>query len=65
MVLPVGSENVRKTQLYFGSAVIPVQNEGTDRRSIGIGFRVLPGFHKIYSEILLYVARTRLKEQLI
>jgi len=65
MVLPVGSKNDRKTQLYFGSAVIPVQNEGTDRLSIGIGFGVLLGFHKIYSEILLCAARSRLKEQLI
>lgn len=65
MVLAVGSGNDRKTQLYFGSAVIPVQNEETGRWSIGFGFRALLGFHKIYSEILLYAARSRLKEQLI
>ncbi len=65
MVLPLGSDDNRTTRLYFGSAVIPVQNEETGRRLIGSGFRVLLGFHKIYSEILLYAARSRLKKQLI
>lgn len=61
MVMHAGSENNRKTRLYFGSAVIPVQNETTSSGSIGSGFRALLGFHKIYSEILLYSARSRLE----
>lgn len=65
MVLPADSENNRITQLYFGSAVIPVQNETTGRVSIGPGFRVLLGFHKAYSLVLLYAARSRLKKALI
>ncbi len=61
MVRHAGSENNRKTRLYFGSAVISVQNEKTGSGSIGSGFRALLGFHKIYSEILLYSARSRLQ----
>jgi hypothetical protein len=61
MVMHAGSENNRKTRLYFGSAVISVQNEKTDSESIGLGLRALLGFHKIYSEILLYSARSRLE----
>ena len=62
MVLPVGSEDNRKTRLYFGSAVIPVKNAKTGRTSLGTGYQALLGFHKIYSEILLYSARSRLKK---
>ena len=60
MVLPLGSDDNRTTRLYFGSAVIPVQNEKTGRKSLGFGFRALVGFHKIYSEVLLCAARSRL-----
>jgi len=65
MVLPVDSENNRITRLYFGSAVIPVQNVTTGKKSIGSGFRALLGFHKVYSIVLLYAARSRLEKTLI
>ena len=60
MVLPDDSKNNSKTWLYFGSAVIPVQKGVTGRKSIGPGFRALLGFHKVYSIILLYAARSLL-----
>jgi hypothetical protein len=53
------------TRLYFGSAVVPVRNAGTGRSTFGSVFRVLLGFHKIYSRVLLYAARSRLNTQRI
>ncbi len=41
------------TRLYFGSAVVPA----TDSSTLPLGFSVLLGFHKIYSEVLLVSAR--------
>jgi len=48
------------TRLYFGSAVVPVRNPTTGQASLGIVFRALLGFHKLYSRILLGAARSRL-----
>ena len=45
-----------KTNLYFGSAVVPKKGEP----SLDFGFRLLLGFHQIYSVLLLYSARSRL-----
>jgi hypothetical protein len=53
MVVPEGG----RTQLYFGSAVVP----GRRRKSLGFGFRALLGFHKLYSAVLLYAAKSRLE----
>jgi hypothetical protein len=47
------------TRLYFGSAVVPVV-DGNGRRSPGIAFRALLGFHRIYSRALLRAAVRRL-----
>jgi hypothetical protein len=49
------------TRLYFGSAVVPVQQSGQDKPSLGFVFTALLGFHKIYSQVLLNAARTRLQ----
>ena len=48
------------TRLYFGSAVVPAKGSesGAD---IGTGFRLLLGFHKMYSRILLKAAAIRLQ----
>ena len=48
------------TRLYFGSAVVPAKGpeSGAD---IGTGFRLLLGFHKTYSKILLKAAVKRLQ----
>lgn len=48
------------TRLYFGSAVVPVTDRKSGQETPGIGFRVLLGFHKLYSRALLLAARSRL-----
>ena len=60
MVEPVLSDGGTCTRLYFGSAVIGVENSGTGRFTLGVGFRALLAFHRYYSKVLLYAARTRL-----
>ncbi len=48
-----------KTQLYFGSAVVPK----TGATSLDLGFRALLGFHQVYSILLLRFARLSLNRQ--
>jgi hypothetical protein len=64
MALPAGGDSDPRTHLYFGSAVTKVRDQKTGKMTLGIGFHVLLGFHKIYSRLLLYSARLRLKAQL-
>jgi hypothetical protein len=45
------------TLLRFGSAVAASQNRGTAAMSAGWGFRLLMGFHVLYSRMLLGAAR--------
>ncbi|HEX7718658.1 MAG TPA: hypothetical protein VF389_02530, partial [Woeseiaceae bacterium] len=61
MVAPVSSDGAGGTRLYFGSAVVPEVNAKTGERSLGFLFRALLGFHRIYSVVLLYSARARLR----
>ena len=49
-----------QTQLYFGSAVVPLVNRATGRPGMGFMFKALLGFHKVYSRALLGSARSRL-----
>lgn len=49
------------TRLYFGSAVVPRLNARTGKSTLGLGVRLLLGFHKLYSIVLLYTARARLE----
>ena len=51
------------TQLYFGSAISSNQNPKTGKLSLGFGYKALLGFHQIYSRLLLYSARSRLRQQ--
>ena len=53
-----------RTHLYFGSAVVPIRNSKTGELSLGLGFQALLGFHKVYSVLLLYFAKSRIKGQL-
>ena len=48
------------TLLYFGSAVVPVHNPRSGRDEMGLVFRALLGFHKLYSWVLLRAAASRL-----
>ena len=63
MVAPVETEKGAGTRLYFGSAVIPVQNSRTGKSTLGLRFRALLGFHKIYSEVLLSAAKQKLRAE--
>ena len=59
MVHHLGAEDAQRTQLYFGSAVVPKKNQKTGKSSLGFVFQALLGFHRIYSILLLYFARLR------
>jgi hypothetical protein len=48
------------TRLYLGSAVVSVRNSKTGRKSLGMTFGALLGFHKLYSRVLLRAAGLRL-----
>jgi hypothetical protein len=48
------------TRLYFGSAVVPFRPNGDTDRTFGAAFRLLLGFHKLYSRALLRAARGNL-----
>ncbi|MCP4768437.1 MAG: hypothetical protein GY875_19495 [Gammaproteobacteria bacterium] len=61
MVAPVDIEGIRKTRLFFGSAVTPTRDAKTGKTSLGFGFSMLLGFHKLYSVLLLYSAKSNLK----
>jgi hypothetical protein len=64
MTLPAGDSDQAMTLLFFGSAVVPLQDPHSGERRLGTIFSALLGFHKIYSRILLHAARARLKKQL-
>jgi len=61
MTIPVSTVNGFRTQLYFGSAVVPKRNSKTGQSSLELGFQALLGFHQIYSTLLLYSARSNIK----
>jgi len=60
MVAPAQSAGLTSTRLYFGSAVVPSENKSTRHAGLGITFRALLGFHKVYSRVLLSAASSRL-----
>ena len=60
MVAAVNTAGVESTQLFFGSAVTPVKNAETGKMSPGFMFSMLLGFHKCYSMLLLYSAKSNL-----
>lgn len=60
MVEPPSDGGGTSTRLYFGSAVVPGRDPTSNNTFAGFSFRILLGFHKIYSVALLYSARSRL-----
>jgi hypothetical protein len=62
MVVPLSCDTTSGTRLYFGSAVVPRADSKTGNRSLGFVFRALLGFHRLYSVVLLYAARSRLEQ---
>jgi hypothetical protein len=63
MVAAAHSAGVSGTQLFFGSAVVPVRSAATGRTGLGFAFRALLGFHKLYSRLLLKSAVSRLSRR--
>jgi hypothetical protein len=59
MIEPVEGNN--STRLYLGSALVPVKNPKTGVSSFGLAFHTLGWFHKIYTVVLLFSAKSRLK----
>lgn len=53
-----------RTRLYFGSAVVAGKDAPSGRYALGCVFRLMLGFHRIYSMVLLRSARSRLEQQL-
>ena len=49
-----------RTRLYFGSAVVTSRDSRTGKPELAFVFRALLGFHKIYSQVLLHAAKSRL-----
>jgi hypothetical protein len=54
------SSGGRSTMLYFGSAVVPIVDQRSGQRRMGLAFQALLGFHKLYSRVLLRAAVGRL-----
>jgi hypothetical protein len=63
LMVAAGEDGGETTRLYFGSAVVPVVNAKTGQRTLGPVFRLLLGFHKLYSRALLLAAKSRLLRQ--
>jgi hypothetical protein len=61
VVAAADSHGHEGTYLYFGSAVVPVLSARSGKRTLGLVFRLLLGFHKLYSRALLFAAKSRLK----
>lgn len=60
MISPLIVEGAIHTRLYFGSAVVANKDPNSGVTSMGLVFRALLGFHKVYSRALLYTAKLRL-----
>lgn len=60
MVVPIDDESHKKTLLFFGSAVTRKQNSEANKAPPGFVFSALLRFHKIYSVLLLYSAKSNL-----
>ncbi|MEX0976537.1 MAG: hypothetical protein WDZ50_05515 [Woeseia sp.] len=63
MVAPKSGDKTIGSRLYFGSAVVPKVDAKTGERSLTFVFRALLGFHRIYSVVLLFAARSRLEKR--
>jgi hypothetical protein len=61
MITPLRTGDSFQTQLYFGSAIVPIRSSKTGEQSLGVGFQALLGFHRIYSILLLYSAKSSMK----
>jgi hypothetical protein len=60
MTEDIENGDIPGTRLLFGSAVVPVRNNRTGEEGLGTIFRLLLGFHKLYSVALLSSAAAKL-----
>lgn len=60
MAAPAPGVATPATRLYFGSAVVARVDRRTGEKTMGIAFKALLGFHKLYSRLLLKAAGARL-----
>jgi hypothetical protein len=58
-LMAVPQDAADSTRLYFGSAVVAHVDKISGRAQMGLVFRALLGFHKLYSRLLLRAARSR------
>lgn len=56
MTVPSGNG----TRLYFGSVVVPEEKPRVKKLPLGLFFHALLGFHKVYSVLLLFSAKSKL-----
>ncbi len=61
MVAPMNTRRGARTRLYFGSAVVPVPNPKTGKLSLGFKYHARLRFHRVYSVLLLYSAKLRIR----
>lgn len=59
----ISSDKGMQTFLYFGSGITPVDSGSADRLSIGPVFKLLTGFHKLYSRALLAATTRKIASQ--
>ena len=57
------SSGVESTRLYFGSAIVPHGPGGSGESRIGRIYSLLMPFHKLYSQVLLSSAKSRLSAE--
>jgi hypothetical protein len=60
-VVPTKMGTGDRTQLYFGSAVVPRQNPKSGEFALGPGYQALLGFHRVYSVLLLYSSELHIR----
>jgi hypothetical protein len=61
MVTRIEGNGALGTRLYFGSAVVPLTENTSGEAALGFTYRMLLGFHKLYSRMLLRTASSRLR----
>lgn len=59
-VMPSGTPGQARTVLQFGSGIAVTVDPTTGERRRSLGFRLLGGFHILYSQVLLGAAKARL-----
>jgi len=64
MINHTGTKENPRTQLFFGTGIAPATKGKIGKSSIGVFFIALLPFHKIYSILLLYSAKTRIVQKL-